>query len=76
MQQSALTSKQSQTDRLAKLLTRKNGVTAWEIAQVVGTVCAHKRLSDLKQRGWRITRQQIEGQRSGRYFGQPPKGAV
>jgi hypothetical protein len=49
-------------------------VTALEIIQLIGTVCPHKRLSDMKDMGWTILRQPIEGQKYGRYFGIPPKG--
>ena len=63
----------TQHQKLSKLLQRKNGVTAFEISQQVGTVCPHKRLSDLKEMGWTILRQEVEGQKYGRYFGFPPK---
>lgn len=61
--------KTTQYDTLAKLLTRKSGVTPMEIVQKVGTVCPHKRLSEMKQKGWRIWREAIEGKNYGRYFG-------
>ena len=63
----------TQHQRLGKLLQRKRGVTALEIIQLVGTVSPHRRLSDLKEMGWTILRQPIEGQKYGRYFGIPPK---
>lgn len=63
----------TQCDRLAKMLTRKRGCTALEIIVTVGTVCPHKRLSDLKEKGWIITRKQEAGEKYGRYFGVPPK---
>ena len=58
---------------LKRLLTRKRGVTSYEIALEMGTVCPHRRLTDLKEEGWTILRQEIEGQTYGRYFGVPPK---
>lgn len=66
----------TQHQKLGKLLQRKRGVTAFEIIHEVGTVCPHKRLSDLKEMGWTILRQEIEGQKHGRYFGIPPKVEV
>jgi Helix-turn-helix domain len=63
----------TQHKKLASLLKRKRGVTAWEIIQIVGTVCPHKRMSDLKEIGWTITKQQVEGEKYHRYFGQGPK---
>jgi hypothetical protein len=67
--------KTTQYDRLAKLLTRKSGATAMDIVEAVGTVCPHKRLSELKERGWRIWREAIEGKSYGRYRGEAPKSA-
>lgn len=58
---------------LSKLLTRRRGVTAMEIITLVGTVCPHKRLSDLKASGWVITKQPVAGKKYHRYFGQMPK---
>lgn len=63
----------TQHQALGKLLTRRKGVTAWEIIQLVGTVCPHKRMSDLKASGWTITKQQVAGQTYHRYYGQAPK---
>ena len=45
-----------------------------EIIQRVGTVCPHKRMSDLKARGWTITKKQVQGKNYHRYFGTAPKG--
>ena len=67
--------KQSQYDRLAKLLKRKAGCTAMDIIEAVGTVCPHKRLSELKARGWQITREQVPGKSYGVYRGIAPHGA-
>lgn len=58
---------------LKKLLTRKRGVTSYEIMQLVGSVSPHSRLSELKKQGWSILRKEIEGKSYGRYFGIPPK---
>lgn len=62
--------KQNQYDRLAKLLTRKRGATAMDIVEAVGTVCPHKRLSEMKERGWTITRKPVQGKSYGVYFGE------
>jgi hypothetical protein len=63
----------TQYQKLAKLLTRKKGVTAFEIILQCGSVCPHKRLSDMKAQGWTITRKQIDGKSYGAYFGKAPK---
>lgn len=59
---------------LAKLLSRKSGATALEIIQRVGTVCPHKRMSDLKAMGWTITKRRVTGKKYNAYFGTAPKG--
>jgi hypothetical protein len=64
--------KQTQYTRLAKLLTRKRGVTPMEIIVNCGTVCPHKRLSEMKHKGWKITREPIPGTSYGRYRGVAP----
>lgn len=63
----------TQYTRIATLLTRKRGVTALEIITGAGTVCPHKRLAEMKARGWVITRRQVAGKTYGRYFGVPPQ---
>ena len=62
----------TQCERLGKLLTRKGGVTPMEIIQVVGTVCPHKRMADLKAEGWVITKTKVHGKNYHRYFGVAP----
>jgi hypothetical protein len=59
----------TQYDRIAKLLTRKRGATAMEIATAAGTVAPHKRLSEMKAKGWAVWREAIPGKSYGRYFG-------
>lgn len=66
--------KATQYERLAKLLTRKRGTTAMEVIEAVGTVCPHKRLSEMKERGWKIHRVQADGKSYGVYFGKAPQG--
>jgi hypothetical protein len=39
----------------------------------MGTVCPHRRLTDLKERGWEITKMAVEGKNYNRYFGKAPK---
>jgi hypothetical protein len=61
--------KLSQYERIAKLLTRKRGATAMDIASAAGTVSPHSRLSELRKKGWEITRVPVPGKPYGRYFG-------
>jgi len=62
----------SQTDRIGKLLLRKSGATAMEIIEAGKTTCPHKRMSELKERGWTIWRKPVPGRNYGRYFGLEP----
>lgn len=66
--------KQTQCSILERLLRRKSGVTSLEIIQKCGTVAPHRRLADLKDRGWHITRKQVPGRSYGVYFGVAPQG--
>lgn len=59
----------TQYDRIARLLTRKKGATAMEIVKEAGTVSPHKRMSELKAKGWRIWREAIPGRSYGVYRG-------
>jgi hypothetical protein len=63
----------TKTEILKRLITRKRGATSFEIATLMGTVCPHRRLTDLKEHGWTILRKEIDGQSYGRYFGIAPK---
>lgn len=62
----------TQTDRIAKLLQRRNGCTSMEIITMAGTVAPHRRLFELKQRGWIIVRKPVAGANYGRYYGVAP----
>jgi hypothetical protein len=62
----------TQYQTIERLISRKRGATAMEIITRCGTVCPHKRLSELRDRGWRITRKQIAGKSYGAYFGVAP----
>lgn len=64
--------KASQYDRIGKLITRKTGATAMDIASVAGTVSPHSRLSEMKAAGWRIWREAIKGRNYGVYKGVAP----
>lgn len=63
----------TQHQKLERLLMRKRGCTSVDICAVLPSVSPHRRLSDLKERGWSILKKQ-EGKLK-RYFGTPPKAA-
>lgn len=60
----------TQHQKLAKLLTRKQGCTSVEICDALPSVSPHRRLSDMKELGWTILKKQ-DGKLK-RYFGKPP----
>jgi hypothetical protein len=62
----------TQLDKLTTMLTRSRGATSFEIIMGVGTVSPHKRLSELKERGWTITKRKVDGKNYHRYFGKKP----
>lgn len=64
--------KQTQYDRIASLITRKKGATALEMMQATASTCVHKRMSELRSRGWSIYSKPVEGRNFSRYFGIPP----
>jgi hypothetical protein len=59
--------------KLTQLLQRKTGCTSMEIIDAIGTVSPHSRLSDLKKKGWTITKKLVQGKTYHKYFGIAPK---
>ena len=58
--------------KLTRLLQRKSGCTAVDIANILPSLCAHKRISELKhEHNWTILKKQ-DGKLK-RYWGTPPK---
>jgi hypothetical protein len=63
----------TQMDKLKELLQRKQGVKSYEIVKALPSVSPHRRLSDLKERGWTITFKLCDDNKTKIYFGKPPK---
>lgn len=61
-----------QIQRIEKLLTRRRGATSWEITVEGRTTSPHRRMADLKKRGWIITRKDKGHGVCGVYFGVKP----
>lgn len=68
-----MTKRQTQCKQIGKLLSRKIGTTPYEITLVAGSTCPHKRMSELKAKGWKIERREVPGAAYGRYYGTAPK---
>lgn len=65
--------KASQYTVIGNMIRRKRGATVAELMAATWSSCVHKRLSDLKARGWTIRRVAEPGRKYGRYFGTAPR---
>ena len=62
----------TQYDRIASLISRKQGATSIQLAKAAPSLSIHKRLSEMRrEKGWTIFKQQ-DGKVL-RYFGKSPK---
>jgi hypothetical protein len=64
----------TQYDRIGALLKRRKGATAAELIAATMTTSVHKRMSEMREKGWAIWRESIPGRAYGRYYGKAPKG--
>ena len=62
----------TQYARIGQLICRKMGATALELMHATASTCVHKRMSELKECGWTITKKQVSGKTYHRYFGVAP----
>lgn len=65
--------KRTQYEKIGNLIKRKQGATPFELMTVSGSTCIHKRMSEMKEMGWDITRTPIAGRSYGIYRGKAPK---
>ena len=65
--------KTTQYERIGALLKRKKGATTRELIEASGSVCPWKRMGEMRNRGWYIWREAVEGRSVSRYFGIPPQ---
>jgi hypothetical protein len=63
----------TQCETIGKLLQRKRGVTCLEMIEMAFTTTPTRRLSDLREMGWTITKKPVLGQHYFRFFGIAPK---
>lgn len=59
---------------IGRLIARKKGATVAEIVAATCSSSPHRRLFEMRRKGWRIWREEISGKQYGRYFGQAPQG--
>ena len=62
----------SQYAAIGKLITRARGATVYELMLASRSSSVHKRMSELRARGWHIERRPIAGEKYGKYFGTKP----
>jgi hypothetical protein len=65
--------KELQIDKIGQMLQRPGGCTMMEVIKACNTSTPTRRLSDLRDRGWIITKHKVEGKNYHRFYGQPPK---
>ncbi len=65
--------KETQLAILKVLLKSKLGVTSAQMCELLPTVTPSRRISDLREQGWTITKKQVQGTNYFRFFGQPPE---
>lgn len=63
----------TQYDVIGNMICRKRGATVAELIAATWSSSVHKRMSEMKRRGWRIRREPIEGRTYGRYYGTAPQ---
>lgn len=65
--------KQSQYEAIGRLIGRKKGATVAEIVAATCSSSPHRRMFEMRCKGWRIWREAIPGRQHGRYRGIAPK---
>ena len=62
----------TQYDAIGRLIKRKCGATPLELMEASHSTSVHKRMSEMRERGWLIWRKAVAGCSYGRYYGRPP----
>lgn len=63
----------TQYDRIGALLKRKKGATAADLIAATMSTAVHKRMSEMRERGWAIRKEPIPGRTFHRYYGTAPQ---
>jgi hypothetical protein len=64
--------KRTQYEAIGALLKRKRGATVAELIAATMTCSPHRRMYEMRRKGWAIWREAIPGKNYGRYFGKAP----
>ena len=62
----------NQIRKVEELLQRPSGCTSMEIIKAANSTTPSRRLSDLRNKGWIITKHKVPGKNYHRFFGNPP----
>lgn len=65
--------KATQYKVIENLITRKRGATAADLMMATASTCIHKRMSELRERGWHIRKEPVAGRNFHRYYGTAPQ---
>lgn len=65
--------KTTQYEVIGNLIKRKRGATVAELMSATWSTCIHKRISELKERGWDIRKEPVPGRSFHRYYGVAPQ---
>ena len=63
----------TQYEAIGALLKRKKGATAAEMLEVSMSTSIHRRMYEMRKKGWTIWREAIAGKQYGRYRGIAPQ---
>jgi biotin operon repressor len=64
----------TQYDQIGALIKRSKGATAADLIAATMSTAVHKRMSELRERGWTIRKEQVPGKSYHRYYGKEPQG--
>jgi hypothetical protein len=65
--------KELQIDKVGQMLMRPGGCTMMEVIKECGTTTPSRRIRDLVEKEWVITKHKVAGKNYHRFFGNPPK---
>jgi hypothetical protein len=62
----------TQYEAIGALIKRSKGATAADLIAATMSTAVHKRMSEMRERGWEIRKEQVPGRTFHRYFGKEP----
>ena len=65
-----------QIHKVEKMLQQSIGCTMMELIVMCHTTTPSRRIADLRDAGWTITKKKVQGKNYHRFYGKPPKKTV